>query len=274
MPSFTRDALTLYYAERGNPAGPPVVLLHGLTLSSRMMERLASSLPDHRVLLLDLHGHGKSTSPRRSECYRVPEFARDVVALLDHLEIDTAVIGGLSLGANVAYEVAMRHPERVAALVLEMPVFARGVTPGRMLFTSLAVLLTAMYPVVTPFHPLIRRLPLPRRAYEFVFLRDLFSGDHLAQAALMWGISNDVAPPKDAATLSRVTMPVFVTAHPFDPVHSIDDATELVDGLANARRYDVGSLIEYGIRPAPINRAVAEFVRGLPTRPAGCSGSG
>src|SRR5680860_1160566 len=156
MPTIDRGDLTLYYAERGDSSGPPVVLLHGLTMSSRTMERLADSLDDHRVLLLDLHGHGKSTTLREPERYLIGEFADDVVALLDHLEIDRAVIGGLSLGANVSYEVALRHPERVRALVLEMPVFARGVPAGRVFFSALSALFTALWPVLTPWHPVIR----------------------------------------------------------------------------------------------------------------------
>ncbi len=264
MPTLTRDDLTLYYAERGDPTGPPVVLLHGLTMSSVTMERLAASLYDHRVLLLDLHGHGQSTKPHQPDRYLVSEFADDVVALLDHLEIEQAVIGGLSLGANVSYEVALRYPERVRALVLQMPVFARGVPVGRVFFGALAAFFTGLYPVLTPWHPLIRRVPLPGRAYELAFIRDLLAADHLAQAALMRGISRQDAPSKDAETLSSLTMPVLVAAHAYDPLHSFDDATELADGLSDARQLALRSVLDYGLRHGEINGVVGAFVRGLP----------
>jgi|GEM_PF-2083822 Predicted hydrolases or acyltransferases (alpha/beta hydrolase superfamily) len=264
MPTVGRGDQVLYYAERGDPKGPPVVLLHGLTMSSRTMERLAASLPDHRVFLLDFHGHGKSSKPREPDRYLVSEFADDVVALLDHLEIETAVIGGLSLGANVAYEVALRHPERVRALVLEMPVFARGVPAGRIFFTALAGFFTALYPVLTPWHPLIRRLPLSAGAHEVAFLRDLVAADHLAQAALMRGIARQDAPTKDEDTLARLTMPILVTAHAYDPIHSKDDAAELVAGLPDAERIDLRSIFDFVVRHGDINRDVGAFLRGLP----------
>jgi pimeloyl-ACP methyl ester carboxylesterase len=264
MATFERGDLSLYYVERGDPEGPPVVLLHGLTMSSLTMERLAASLHDHRVLLLDLHGHGRSSMPRRPDRYLVSEFADDVVALLDHLGIDEAVIGGLSLGANVSYEVAQRHPERVRALVLEMPVFARGVPVGRVFFNSLAVFFAGLYPVLTPWHRLIRRLPVSARLPELEFIRDLMSSDHLAQAALMVGITRQEPPLKDAATLARLTMPVLVTAHAYDPVHTFDDAAELADDLADGTRVTLRSILDFGLRHGEINREVGAFLRDLP----------
>jgi pimeloyl-ACP methyl ester carboxylesterase len=264
VPTLQRGDLRLYYAERGDPSGFPVVLLHGLTMSSRTMERLALALSEFRVVLLDFHGHGKSTQPRRADRYLVSEFADDVVALFDHLDIEECILAGLSLGANVAYEVALRHPERIRALVLEMPVFSRGVPAGRLFFAALAALFSGLYPMLTPWHGLLRRFPLPRDAYEAIFIRDLLTADHLAQAALTWSISRQDAPAKDVATLARLTMPILVTAHTYEPIHSAVDAAELVADLSDARRVDLRSIFDFVVRHTEIEGEIAAFVRSLP----------
>src|SRR5215213_10103233 len=67
-------------------------------------------------------GHGRSDRPEDLRLYSMPLFARQVVALLDHLEEESAVIGGTSLGANIALELAVRQPKRAQALFIEMPV--------------------------------------------------------------------------------------------------------------------------------------------------------
>jgi hypothetical protein len=61
-----------------------------------------------------------------------------------------------------------------------MPVFARGVKTGRTFFNALASLFTGLHPVLTPWHPLIRRFPLGPGAHELAFVRDFLASDHLA----------------------------------------------------------------------------------------------
>ena len=93
------------------------MLLPGLLFPSRMHEPLARDLAHrgNRVITLDLLGHGESDKPRDMWRYSIPIFGREVVALLDHLELDEAVVGGTSLGANTTLEVAALAPRACAA---------------------------------------------------------------------------------------------------------------------------------------------------------------
>ena len=87
--------------------GPRVVVpLHGLMRSRRMRAPVAEALAarGYRVLCLDLLGHGASDRPRDMWRYSMSIFGERTVALLDHLEVEQAVVAGTSLGANVALE--------------------------------------------------------------------------------------------------------------------------------------------------------------------------
>jgi pimeloyl-ACP methyl ester carboxylesterase len=98
--------------------GPaPVLLLHGWTLTAdvnfcHLMPRLPGGM-----VAMDHHGHGRG--PRRTGRFRIEDCADDHVALLDALGIDEVVVCGFSLGGPIALELARRHPERVAGLVLQ-----------------------------------------------------------------------------------------------------------------------------------------------------------
>ena len=99
----------------------PVVLLHGLGMSSRSMVALLRALGAHtRTLAPDLPGYGRSPQPRAG-MLGVEELARTVVAWLDEAGLDEVLLVGHSLGAQVAGEVALRAPGRVRRLVLVAP---------------------------------------------------------------------------------------------------------------------------------------------------------
>ncbi len=105
------------YAETGNPAGTPVVLIHGYTDSARDWLPLLPYLDkDLRLILIDLRGHGGSAKPEC--CYTRLDFAYDVVLLLDALHIDRADLVGHSLGSIVAQTIAEYWPQRTARVVL------------------------------------------------------------------------------------------------------------------------------------------------------------
>lgn len=112
------DRLTLHVESSG--AGAPLVLLHGFTGSGRswdaIREVMASS---RRVITIDLPGHGASSAPRDPGRYSLRRFADDVVAVLDALQLERVALGGYSLGGRSALQVALAHPQRIGALVLE-----------------------------------------------------------------------------------------------------------------------------------------------------------
>src|SRR5689334_20894320 len=107
----------LQYVEQGNPAGTPVVLLHGITDSLHSFDLVLPHLPiSWHVFALSQRGHGASSRP--ADGYAPRDFAADVAAFLDAHKIQRAVIVGHSMGSLVAQRFALDFPTRIQALVL------------------------------------------------------------------------------------------------------------------------------------------------------------
>lgn len=106
----------IHYSDSG--AGLPVVLLHAFANDGRLWQPQIDALAGRfRLITPDLRGFGGSM-PTDARAVSMDEYADDVVAVLDHLQIDKAVVGGISLGGYVALSLALRHPERLSGLVL------------------------------------------------------------------------------------------------------------------------------------------------------------
>ena len=121
--SFEHEGHRLVYEEHGT-GDRLLVYLHALLLDAEVNRGIAEALAatGNRVILLDLLGHGRSDQPTHASDHRIDSYSEQVIALLDHLGVDDAALGGISLGANVSLYTAAHHPERVRAMVLEMPV--------------------------------------------------------------------------------------------------------------------------------------------------------
>lgn len=110
------NGVHLRYVEMGDPSGPPVLLLHGYTDSSRVWTVLAPQLSRYRLIIPDQRGHGGSDAP--ACCYSTSQFADDARLLLDALDIERAAVIGHSMGSLVAQTMAAEHPGRVTRIVL------------------------------------------------------------------------------------------------------------------------------------------------------------
>jgi pimeloyl-ACP methyl ester carboxylesterase len=117
----------LGFIDMGNPAGAPVVLIHGYTDNARdWVPMLPYVSKDFRLILVDLRGHGQSGKP--DCCYTRFDFAYDIILLLDQLKVPRAAIVGHSLGSIIGQTIAEFWPQRTSRLVLISS--TGGVPPG------------------------------------------------------------------------------------------------------------------------------------------------
>jgi pimeloyl-ACP methyl ester carboxylesterase len=258
--SFRFEGQRLAYTAFGR--GPrTTVLIPGLLLSQKMQMRIAEELAARgsRVITFDPLGHGASDRPRDMWRYSMTAFGEQAVALLDHLRIEQAVVGGTSLGANITLEVAALAPERLRGMIIEMPVLDNAIPACAAAFTPLLLALTFG-------EPLTRRLAaaaaaVPRRYVPFLIELglDAVAQDPGPSAAILQGIIfGRTAPHRTQRRTFEA--PALVIGHRRDPIHPFSDADMLAAELPNARLIDANSIIELRLRPARLTAKIAEFV--------------
>lgn len=280
MPFFKFEGQRLAYSEYGGgpaavapngsrgrtaksaPANTrPLILLHGLLLSQEMHRPLAEALAarGNRVITLDLLGHGHSDRPRDMWRYSMATYGEQVVALMDHLQIEQAVVMGTSLGANAALEIAAHHPERLRGLVIEMPVLDNGLMGSALAFTPLLVALTFGEPLMKLLARATRALPRRLLPHYGNVMLDVVRQEPGPGGALLQGLFfGRIAPPRSER--ATFTTPTLVLGHPRDPVHPFSDAGMLAKEMPNARLLQADSLVELRVSPERLTEEIAAFI--------------
>ena len=265
---FFVDGCRLEYTEYGGPRGRGgaredrvVVLLHGQLMPRRMHQPLARALAGagNHVYTLDLLGHGRSDRPDDPLVYSMTAFGEQVVALLEDQQVEQAVIGGTSLGANVSLEVAAIAPERVRALLVEMPVLDNALDAVLVAFSPL--MFAARYvPLTVGLVSGLTRL-VPRRLATFWggIVLDTLDQQAAPMAATMHGLLfGRIAPP--ARVRETLEMPALVVGHTHDPMHPAADAAMLAEELPDSRFVASRSILEWRYTPERLDAIAVAFV--------------
>ncbi|HEU5084893.1 MAG TPA: alpha/beta fold hydrolase [Acidimicrobiales bacterium] len=247
-----------------------VVLLHGLLLNTKLNRGFARRLAGdgRRVVLLDLLGHGQSDKPVHAAEYRFDTYVEQVIALLDHLGVEQATLGGVSLGANVSLLAAATHPERVRGLVVEMPVLEWAVPAAALTFVPLLLATHYARRPLVPLADLVRGLP--RTGIDALdSLLDAASLPPDVISAILHGILvGPIAPTFDAR--AALEIPVLVIGHRADLIHPFSDAENLSRQVPGARL--VRGVLPFGMRFFP-RRMLGEIEAFLDDIAAGSRGT-
>jgi pimeloyl-ACP methyl ester carboxylesterase len=236
-----------------------LILVHGLLMNRRMFERLGPALArrGNRVICVDLLGHGRSDRPEDLRLYSMPLFARQVVALLDHLDSPSAVVGGTSLGANVALELATRDPERASGLFVEMPVLDNALAAVAATFAPLLLGLRVGRPAFEALSRLTSALP--RTNYLIDIGLDLARQRPGPSLAVLEGLLlGETAPHREERR--KIAQPALIIGHPRDPLHPFSDSGMLAEELANGRLVEANSILEWRLSPQRLNGELAAFL--------------
>lgn len=112
--------------ERGHDRSP-IVMIHGLGSSQNFYMPAIPHLTEHRCIALDSYGAARSKS--EGEPLTLEQLAEDVIALLDHLNVEKAVVVGHSMGGTMVHIIAAAHPKRIIGVVSIGPVNPVSVKP-------------------------------------------------------------------------------------------------------------------------------------------------
>jgi pimeloyl-ACP methyl ester carboxylesterase len=191
--------------------------------------------------------------------YSMTQFGRDVVALLDHLKLDQAVVGGTSLGANITLEVASIAPKRLRGMVLEMPVLDNALVGSAVAFAPLLVAVTIGAPLMRVMSRLTRLIPSSMVPFSIDIVLDTMRQDPGPSGALLQGLFfGRTAPHREERR--TFTAPALVIGHRRDPVHPFSDAGMLSRELPNGRLVQASSILEMRLRPDRLYGEIDTFL--------------
>jgi pimeloyl-ACP methyl ester carboxylesterase len=237
----------------------PIVLIHGLLMNRRMFDRLGPEMAErgNRVITVDLLGHGRSDRPADMTHYSMTFFARQIEALLDHLELEQAVIGGTSLGANTTLEFAYLYPDRVRAMMVEMPVLDNALLAAAMIFTPIMVGLRFGEPLLRLVARGARRIPRTNPMVDIGL--DWIRQDPAPSSAILEGLFLGSSAPHHELRV-RMEQPALVIGHHRDPLHPFSDSGMLAEELPNARLIEANSILEWRLSPERLDAELASFL--------------
>lgn len=261
----------LGYEIYGPAHGTPVLLVHGILMDAYCNRDIAGTLANegYRVILLDLLGHGRSDKPTKAAEHRVDFYAEQVLGLMDHLGLERAILGGVSLGAITTLTAACLAPHRVRGLFLEMPVMENAVPAAALMLVPLMVAVHYAAPVYRVLARLLRKLPEPKRAV-INSLRNALAADPEVIRAILHGVL--VGPVVPSVRRRRhIQAPALVIGHARDPLHDLADAKALKRQLPNSEFAVASSVMELRTRPERLMPRILDFLRSIPAetdRPA------
>ena len=262
MPQFDHQAVSLNYRSEGEVV--PFIFLHGLGADLEQPWALFPPSPGIRLICFDFRGHGHSaTGPE--EQLGLASFAEDLGALMRHLRISTAVVGGISLGAAVALSFTLRFPAKVAGLILSRPAWLDGPNPFNVQMFGLIAQLVRNY---GPTEGLERFEATPELAQIQAqypdtanSLRRQFLNPRVNEfSAILDRIPRD-SPSSNQAEWSKISVPTLVLANRLDPVHPYEYGEEYARRIPKAEFQPITSKsVNVLLHAREVQQAIAGFL--------------
>ena len=263
MPQFTHDGIQFHYRDEGS--GQPFFFQHGLGADVTQPFGLFKPPAGFRLIAFDVRGHGltRPLGDPAKLCFRV--FGEDLAALMDHLGIERAIVGGISMGAALALHVAVRWPARVAGLVLSRPAWLEAPCPWNVnMFTLVSELIRkhgaqgglVEFQKTPDYLEALANWPDVANS-----LSSQFQNPRVEETASKLERIIKDTPHPDRAGWAAVRAPALVMGNRRDPVHPIEYAGELARTIPGAEFRELTSKsVSVEQHGADVQRELVEFV--------------
>lgn len=248
--TLQRDDVSLRGWDGGK--GLPVIFQHGLGGDEAQVAEVFPDGQGIRRLTLECRGQGKSSLGNVNKI-SMANFTDDVLDFADSRDVGPFAIGGISMGAAIALRIAIRHPERVSALILARPAWLWGAAPANMRpFIEVASYLRKR--TVEDFETSATAQRLAREAPDnLASLKKFFSvKDREATATLLATIAGD-GPDVSEAEVRAIAVPTLIIGHKIDAVHPLELAQKLTGMIAGSQ------FVEITPKATDKQKHVAEF---------------
>ncbi len=264
MAQFTHDGIQFHYRDEG--AGLPFFFQHGLGADVTQPFGLFKPPAGVRLIAFDARGHGLTTPLGEDAklCFRV--FGEDLLALMQHLGIEHAIVGGISMGAALALHFAVRWPGRVTGLVLSRPAWLEAPCPWNVKMFSLVSNLIRKHGAPqglvefrgTPeYQEALRKWPDVATSLSLQFQNPRAE----ETAPKLERIIRDTPHP-DRAAWATVRVPALVLGNRLDPVHPFEYAEELARAIPGAKLREITSKsVSVERHGEDVQRCLDEFLR-------------
>ena len=264
MPTAAVNGIQISYAESGG-AGPAVVLSHGYLMDQSMFDaQVAALAPEFRVITWDERGHGGTSAAGPFSYW---DSARDVLALLDHLGIEQAVLGGMSQGGFLSLRAALLAPQRVRGLILIDSQAGTEDEANRAGYEQLHQTWLDQGP--GPVQEIVAAIILGPGQWDGWYAKwaeqyAQWAPDNLGQ--LTWPFRCLMERDDITGRLGEIGCPALVIHGSADAAIPVAKAEALRDGLAGATAFTLIDGAPHAANvthPDAVNAEIAKFLRGL-----------
>jgi pimeloyl-ACP methyl ester carboxylesterase len=264
MPLFEANGITFHYTDDHNDE-PPFVFQHGLGADiSQPMSFFGENCP-FRLISMDCRGHGKTVPLGDPQFLKFNSLTDDITNLLDYLNLPKVVIGGISMGAGLALNFAVRHSERARALILSrVSWLTEPLPPNLIVFPKIAGLIREhgahrakeLFASTAEYQTALQSSPANAASWMLQFLRE--RADETFE--ILEFIPND-APTTDIASWRKIDLPTLVLANRNDPQHPFEYGQALAQEIPGARFAEITAKSISGQKHVEdVRREILQFI--------------